>query len=150
MTVDLETGAHWRPEGPGAYLGWSGAIPEEPREPRDDVPADWGFPAMVLAEVSLTSPFWVEVVGSLARANVTVEAGLYELTPDARPIIGPSGVLDGLYLNTGYSGHGVMGSPAGGRLLVDLLLGRRGESENPYRLGRFSAPSSALLRKAPL
>ena len=137
MTVDLESGAHWRPEGPGAYLGWSGALPEEPRTPRDDVPADWGFPAMVLAEVARAAPFWEEVVASLSRGNVTVEAGLYELTPDAKPIIGASGTVEGLLFNTGYSGHGVMGSPAGGRLLVDLLLGRKTDEANPYRLARF-------------
>jgi sarcosine oxidase subunit beta len=142
MTVDLESGAHWRPEGPGAYLGWSAAFPEEPREPRDDVPADWRFPAMVLAEVARVAPFWEEVVASLSRGNVTLEAGLYELTPDAKPIIGAGDTVEGLYFNTGYSGHGVMGSPAGGRLLVDLLLGRKKEEENPYRLARFQGGSS--------
>jgi len=149
MTVDLESGAHWRPEGPGAYLGWSRALPEEPREPQDDVPADWRFPAIVLAEVAGVSPFWEVVVEGLSKTNVTVEAGLYELTPDAKPIVGAGGGAEGLYVNTGYSGHGVMGSPAGGRLLVDLLLGRKREGENPYRLDRFArglAPSP----KAPL
>src|SRR5262249_60919438 len=46
MTLSLDTGAHWRPEGPGAWLGWSGAFPDEPREPKDDVAADWRFPAL--------------------------------------------------------------------------------------------------------
>ncbi len=137
MTVSLESGAHWRPEGPGAYIGWSKALPEKPREPSDDVRPDWRFPALALAAVTRFSPFWEEVVRSLSTANVTVEAGLYELTPDAKPIVSGSGAVEGLYFNTGYSGHGVMGSPAGGRLVVDLILGRRRESDNPFRLARF-------------
>jgi sarcosine oxidase subunit beta len=143
MTVDRESRAHWRPEGPGAYLGWSGALPEDPREPRDDVPADWSFPALVLAEAARAAPFWEEVVASLSRGNVTLEAGLYELTPDAKPIIGAGGTVEGLFLNTGYSGHGVMGSPAGGRLLVDLLLGRGTDEASPYRRARFKGGSAA-------
>ena len=138
MTVEIETGAHWRPEGPGAYLGWSNALPEKPREPTDDLRADWRFPALVLDAVSQFSPFWAEVVRGLSSSNVTVEAGLYELTPDAKPIIGPSGAVEGLYFNTGYSGHGVMGSPAGGRLVTDLMLGRRNDRDNPFRVGRFT------------
>ena len=146
MTLSLDTGAHWRPEGAGAYLGWSGALEEPPREPRDEVPADWSFPALALAAVTVFSPFWDDVVRNLPRDNVTVEAGLYELTADAKPIIGAAGVVDGLYFNTGYSGHGVMGSPAGGRLAVDLLLGRRSEAENPFRLSRFAEGAAAAKR----
>jgi sarcosine oxidase subunit beta len=147
MTLSLDTGAHWRPEGPGAYLGWSGALEEGPREPRDDVPPDWSFPALALAAAAAFSPFWNEVAHHLPRGNVTVEAGLYELTPDAKPIIGSSGAVDGLFFNTGYSGHGVMGSPAGGRLAVDLLLGRRHEAENPFRLSRFASGGRVATRK---
>lgn len=138
MTVEIETGAHWRPEGPGAYLGWSNALDEKPREPTDELRADWRFPALALDAVSRFSPFWAEVVRGLSSSNVTVEAGLYELTPDAKPLIGASGPVEGLYFNTGYSGHGVMGSPAGGRLVVDLILGRRNERDNPFRPGRFA------------
>jgi len=37
-------------------------------------------------------------------------------------------------VNTGYSGHGIMLGPAGGRLLVDLLTGKA--DENPFAPGR--------------
>ena len=137
MTLSLETGAHWRPEGPGAYLGWSAALKERPRQPKDEVAADWMFPALALDAVARFSPFWDEIARRLAHANVTVEAGLYDLTPDAKPLIGASGQLEGLYFNTGYSGHGVMGSPAGGRHLVDLMLGRSDGASNPYDPERF-------------
>jgi glycine/D-amino acid oxidase-like deaminating enzyme len=64
-------------------------------------------------------------------------AGLYDMTPDAHPIIGPVG--DGLYAACGFSGHGFMQSPAVGRAVAEELL--HGESSldlTPYRLERFS------------
>jgi sarcosine oxidase subunit beta len=136
MTVSLDTGAHWRPEGPGAWIGWSGAFEEQPEEPREQVPADWTFPALALEAIAAFTPFWADVAESLTRANVTVEAGQYDMTPDAKPLIGES-ELPGLFLNTGYSGHGVMGSPAGSRLCVDLMLGRADARSNPFRPSRF-------------
>ena len=39
-------------------------------------------------------------------------------------------------MNTGYSGHGVMGGPAGSRILVDVLTGKLEAGANPFRLDR--------------
>ncbi len=136
MTVSLDTGAHWRPEGPGAWIGWSGALDESPQPPREQVAADWSFPALALEANAAFTPFWREVAATLLRSNVTVEAGQYDMTPDAKPLIGPTDV-EGLHLNTGYSGHGVMGSPAGARLCIDAMLGRLAPGENPCRPARF-------------
>jgi glycine/D-amino acid oxidase-like deaminating enzyme len=47
--------------------------------------------------------------------------GGYDVTPDYNPIIGPS-PRDGLFLATGFSGHGFKISPAVGRLAADLLV----------------------------
>ena len=49
-------------------------------------------------------------------------AGLYEMTPDHYPILGPVPQVPGLYLANGFSGHGVMHSPATGKVLADLIL----------------------------
>jgi sarcosine oxidase subunit beta len=65
-------------------------------------------------------------------------AGLYDMTPDAHPIVGL--VADGVYAACGFSGHGFMQSPAVGRALAELIL--RGESSldlSPYALARFDA-----------
>ena len=64
-----------------------------------------------------------------------LQAGQYTITPDHRPLIGPT-PIEGLFVNSGYSGHGIMGSPAGSRLLVDLLTGAIPAHENPFRLDR--------------
>ena len=51
----------------------------------------------------------------------TRQAGLYEMTPDAHPIIGSTPV-DGFYLLTGFSGHGFMQGPVCGKLMAEILI----------------------------
>jgi sarcosine oxidase subunit beta len=48
-------------------------------------------------------------------------AGLYENTPDHHAILGGCQV-EGLYFANGFSGHGVMHSPATGRALSEIIL----------------------------
>jgi sarcosine oxidase subunit beta len=65
-------------------------------------------------------------------------AGLYDMTPDAHPIVGR--IADNVYAACGFSGHGFMQSPAVGRALAELIV--RGESSldlRPYALERFDA-----------
>ncbi|MFC0408401.1 NAD(P)/FAD-dependent oxidoreductase [Roseomonas elaeocarpi] len=45
-------------------------------------------------------------------------------TPDAVPVIGAVERLPGLFLSTGYSGHGFGIGPGAGHLAADLVLGR--------------------------
>ena len=54
-------------------------------------------------------------------------AGLYEMTPDHHAIIGPAPHVKGLYFVNGFSGHGVMHSPASGRITAELILQGRSE-----------------------
>ena len=49
------------------------------------------------------------------------QAGLYELTPDAHPIIGSTPV-EGFYLLTGFSGHGFMQGPICGKLMAEIII----------------------------
>jgi sarcosine oxidase subunit beta len=64
-------------------------------------------------------------------------AGLYDMTPDAHPIIGP--LRDGVYVAAGFSGHGFMQSPAVGRAVAEELLELEPTFDlTPYRLERFA------------
>jgi glycine/D-amino acid oxidase-like deaminating enzyme len=61
--------------------------------------------------------------------------GQYTYTADHRPLLGPT-AIPGLNVNTGYSGHGIMGSPGGSRLCVDAMLGKVPPEANPFRVDR--------------
>ena len=63
--------------------------------------------------VTRLAPFWSDIEPGLNEQNTLFTAGLYTVTPDHKPSIGKAPGLEGLFLNTGYSGHGIMGSPSG-------------------------------------
>jgi len=62
---------------------------------------------------------------SLASAEVvSTIAGVYDVTPDWHPLLGPWPGVDGLYLAVGFSGHGLKLAPAVGEAVADELAGR--------------------------
>jgi sarcosine oxidase subunit beta len=67
-------------------------------------------------------------------------AGLYDMTPDTHPIIGPVPDLDGLYVSIGYSGAGFKKGPAVGEALAELILDGHPTTGDlaPFRLARFA------------
>jgi sarcosine oxidase subunit beta len=44
------------------------------------------------------------------------------MTPDHHPILGASNEVPGFYFANGFSGHGVMHSPATGKITADVVL----------------------------
>jgi sarcosine oxidase subunit beta len=142
MTIDEDSGAHWRPALRGAWLLFTDPT-TPPSEPTDAVPSDPGFAFELLdpaspTAVAGTAPFWAQVWERNA-AHWIVQAGQYTMTPDHWPLIGETGV-GGLYVNTGYSGHGIMLSPAGSRRLAELLAGTLGPADNAFRPDREPRP----------
>jgi sarcosine oxidase subunit beta len=70
------------------------------------------------------SPVAVKRLPVLADAAIAhAWAGLYEVTPDAMPIIGEASELDGFFMIAGFSGHGFQHSPAAGRMLATMIAG---------------------------
>ncbi len=136
MTIDEDTGAHWRPEGPGAALAW--AEPEPPSPPQRHVSPDPNFPFRVMEGVYRLCPFWLQVAETLTRDNIFLHAGQYTVSPDHNPLIGPVPEAPGLWVISGFSGHGVMATPASARLLADLFTGRVPLEQNPYAVDRPS------------
>ena len=64
--------------------------------------------------------------------------GLYDVTPDWNPVLGPLPGWQGLQVGFGFSGHGFKLSPAIGRLLAQSALGLPTEVPlAPYRYERF-------------
>lgn len=66
-------------------------------------------------------------------------AGMIDVTPDAIPVISQADDLPGLFVATGFSGHGFGIGPAAGQLAADLVTGDAPVVDpHPFRLSRFS------------
>src|SRR5262249_850455 len=73
---------------------------------------------------------------ALARGGY---AGVYDVTPDEQPVLGPIPEYAGLYACFGWSGHGFKHAPVVGEALADVILhGRSPEYDlGPFRWTRF-------------
>lgn len=118
MVIDMSTGFHFRREGKGILLAWND--PEETPGFKTDF--DPAFVEKILTRAAERVPCLVDAGVNPRRAW----AGLYEMTPDHHAIIGAAPDVRGLFFTNGFSGHGVMHSPASGRITADLIL--RGQS----------------------
>jgi len=114
MTIDMATGFHFRPEGLGLLLAWSD--PDE--QPGFKTVFDSSFVERILTRAVQRVPCFENLQVNPARGW----AGLYEMTPDHHAVLGPVPEVPGFFLANGFSGHGVMHSPATGRILADLIL----------------------------
>ncbi len=126
MVVEVETGFHFRRRGDRLLLAMGDPVPR------------WTFETAV--DESLVPDRLERIVHRYPpAAGATVErswAGLYDMTPDAHPIVGP--VAEGIYAACGFSGHGFMQSPAVGRALAEQILGGEPSVDlSPYALERF-------------
>ena len=130
MVIDFDTTFYFHREGAGLLFGMGD--PDE--KPTFDTTVQWDFLPQVI-DVA------VQRLPALADASIShAWAGLYEVTPDANPIIGPAPGVDGLFLINGFSGHGFQHSPAAGRILADVIAGRDPLFDlKPFALQRFAA-----------
>lgn len=128
MVIDFDTTFYFHREGAGLLFGMG-----DPSErPGFDQSVRWDFlPAVT--EVAMRR------LPALADAAVThAWAGLYEMTPDHNPVIGPSGPA-GFFTIAGFSGHGFQQAPAAGRALADVMTGRAPDLDlTPFAFGRFA------------
>ena len=140
MTIEEETSVHWRPALNGCLALFTDPDTQA-SEPHDPVPVehDWAFGLLDPASehaLARVAPFWREAwAGGASAVHWYLQAGQYEYTPDHRPYLGAIGP-GGLYLNGGYSGHGIMAGAGGSRLVVDLLTGAADPETNPFRPDR--------------
>ncbi|WP_407310813.1 NAD(P)/FAD-dependent oxidoreductase [Desulfosporosinus sp. SB140] len=97
-----------------------------------------------IVDKSLAEDFFLAAMETIPSAiNIKwlrTYTGIREQTPDFHPIIGEVPGLKGLYLTSGFGGHGFMHAPAVGRISADLIL--KGKSEQVgsdlFHLERFS------------
>lgn len=132
MVIDMANGFHFRREGASVLMAWPD--PEERFGFRTDF--EYGFIEKILTRA-------VDRVPCLAEAEVNPRrcwAGLYEVTPDHHAIIGRAPGVEGFFLANGFSGHGVMHSPATGRIVSEMVLDREARllDAEPLRAERFA------------
>ncbi len=121
--VTTPSGLHWRYEAPlepslPAHIvcGWTQR--DEPAGERFDVD-DSRWKESFAPTLRLYLPSYED-----AR-HVASWSGLYEVTDDHSPLLGEHPSLGGFYLACGFSGHGLMLSPATGWTLASLIVDGR-------------------------
>ena len=129
LVIDFESTFYFHREGGGLLFGMG-----DPDERAGfDITVRWDFLPKVI-EVAM------QRLPALSDAAVShAWAGLYEMTPDHNPIIGPSSDVDGFFTIAGFSGHGFQHAPAAGRILADLVAGQDPRFDvKPFSLDRFA------------
>jgi sarcosine oxidase subunit beta len=123
MVIDVESGFHFRPardfSDPQSTAPHDQLLFAWP-DPSDDSTSD-EFDESFIPAVLSRSKQRLSIHDSLRIMPEKCRAGLYENTPDHHGIIGPAGP-EGLFLACGFSGHGVMHSPATGRAMSEIII----------------------------
>jgi len=139
MIIDMTNGFHFRREGLGLLLAWND--PDE--TPGFKTNFDPAFIEKILTRAVHRVPAFEKLEVNPRRAW----AGLYEMTPDHHAVLGPVPQVPGFYLANGFSGHGVMHSPATGRIVADLILRGSTELVDPRTLGLARFAEGRLLEE---
>jgi sarcosine oxidase subunit beta len=112
FVIEFEKSLYFHPEGEGLLTGMSN--PDEEIGFDQSVDRDWEWVHLEAA---------VERLPMLEDAGLANRwAGLYEVSPDAHPILGRIPQVEGLYCVGGFSGHGFMHGPICGLLLAEEIL----------------------------
>jgi glycine/D-amino acid oxidase-like deaminating enzyme len=136
--LDTAAGIFTRPWAPGRTLiGVGGGDQHDPVNPDTfETRNDAGYGDLAIAAISRRIP------GMRRARYLHGHAGLYDMTPDAHPIIGAAGP-DGLYVAAGFSGAGFKKGPAVGEALADLILAPESGPDwvdlAPFSADRFAA-----------
>jgi sarcosine oxidase subunit beta len=122
MIVDLASGFHFRRRDGGLLFGLPHRVAEN-EQALSRALAPEAF------QLTLDERVWPQIEHEIRRRApglsslriVRAWAGLYEMTPDEHPILGPTEV-EGFLCACGFSGHGFMHAPFAARLLVELIV----------------------------
>ena len=132
LVVDVASSFYFHREGGGVLMGMGDPGERSTFETRVD--------ERFVAEDLL--PTALRVLPALADAAIAHRwVGLYEMTPDRHPIIGPAPGVHGLLLANGFSGHGFQHAPIVGRLLAEIVVDGAARSVDIGSLGldRFAS-----------
>ncbi len=128
MYADLLNGIYWKPEGANWVRVGKLAFDDDEKVPDPDhydesVSEDF----LDVARSALTNR-----IPSFERAVSWGGCGaLYTITPDSHPLVGAVPEIDGLYLASGFSGHGFKLAPAVGAGVAALIVGANPDPFDP-------------------
>ena len=103
--------------------------PEEPES--HNIKASWQFLERMSKKATHILPFLKEL------RVIRQWAGLYNVTPDAQPILDESEEVNGYYMAVGFSGHGFMIAPMTGILMAEMITGESLSLDIELDLKRF-------------
>jgi sarcosine oxidase subunit beta len=122
--IDFAQSLYFHREGNGLLTGMSN--PHQKPGFDQNVDEAWEFTHMEAA---------IKRLPQLAHAGrLSGWAGLYEITPDAHPILGAVPQVDGYFVVTGFSGHGFMHGPVAGLLMSEFILDGKASALDVSRL----------------
>lgn len=126
--ADLLTDLYWKPE----PAGWT-RIGKMSYEGDDRVPDPDDYDEGVSQDfLDFTRAAIAKRIPAFKQAVSWGGCGaLYTITPDAHPLIGPVPEIDGLYLASGFSGHGFKLAPAVGHGVAALITGANPDPLDP-------------------
>ena len=133
--ADVSNRIYFRPEGQDLTLVGNGNHSDVVDDP--EIYAQRASPAFI-------EDVWQRIarrIPAMADAELaTGYAGLYTNTPDSHPIMDRVDGVDGLYLCSGFSGHGFKLSPMVGVLMAELIAHGSATTMDisPLRLSRFA------------
>jgi sarcosine oxidase subunit beta len=129
FVIDFERSLYFHREGEGILTGMSN--PDETPGFDQSVDKEWELVHLDAA---------IERLPVLKQAGLANRwAGLYEVSPDAHPILGRVPQLEGFFCINGFSGHGFMHGPVCGLLLAEEILdgGAHTLDISPLYIDRF-------------
>lgn len=105
----------------------------DPNERKDgDIGSSWQFAQEMAQKMTAVLPLLKEV------SMIRQWAGLYNMSPDAQPILGEHPQIEGFYMAIGFSGHGFMLAPITSKLIAELILKRKTSIPiDKLEIGRF-------------
>ncbi len=136
FVIDFAQALYFHPEGEGVLTGMSN--PHEKPGFNQQVDPEW---ELVHMEAAMQRLPLLERAGVMSRV-----AGLYENTPDAHPIFGPTEV-EGFHVVAGFSGHGFMHGPVAGLLMAEILLDGRAHTVDVSMLDAARFREGRLIRE---
>jgi glycine/D-amino acid oxidase-like deaminating enzyme len=135
---DRELRIYTRPESGGLIVGIYDEVPDlyDMRK----LPVDFDMSRMKAARDSIQVARLLDAAGQRfpwisERTPMTITTGIMTFTPDARPFCGKMPDIEGLYHCTGFSGHGIVQSPAIGLIMSQLIL----DGESTYDIKSIEA-----------